>query len=157
MVGGAKPGGRVYSTAGALVGTESKVASRVGAGDTAGATCTLIRSAAAVATCETVRPCALQSCSETPSMWTPAGDGAGSSHCWLARPWCADDSADESHVSTQNALDTGTAAKTTSTKTLIRCFQLTIRVYPEAVERSAGRVEATPITAEPYATARRCQ
>ena len=136
MVGGAKSGGLVYSKAGALVGTESKVVSRVGAADRACATYTPIRSAAAVATCETVPACALQSWPDTPSMWTPAEDGAGSSHCWVASPWCADDvSADEPHASAQSTLDTGTAARTTSTTTLIQCFQPTARVYPDASAR----------------------
>lgn len=120
------------------MGTESKVVLRVGVTDRTCATWTPIRSGVAVATCGTVPPCALQSCCDTPSRWTPVEDDAGSSHCFVARPWCAEDvSADELHASAQSTLDTGTAARMTSTTTLIQCFQPTVSSIPRCVGSAA--------------------
>ena len=72
-------------------------------------------------------------------MWTPVGEGAGSSHCCAARePWCADAvSATEPQAIAQSAPDTGTAARTTNATTLTRCFQPTVRVYPRCVGSAA--------------------
>ena len=132
MAGRAQPGGLVFSTMGAAVGTEFKVVWRVSSPDWAGATCKPVRPAAAVAISRTAPPCALQSCSDRASIWTPVEGLAASLHsCALCEPWCADAVlADEPHASAHSALDSGTAARTTSTTTLIRCFQPTIRVYP---------------------------
>jgi hypothetical protein len=134
IVGGAEPGGLLDSNTGPVAGPKWMVAYRAIGPDGAGATSPPIRCAAAVADCRNAASCAAQSWCDTASILTPVEEGASSSHCSAAaEPWCAElVSADQPQTIAHSTRETGTAARTTSATTLIRCFQLTIRVYPAA-------------------------